>query len=137
MRLHASCVAYEGQGVLITGGSGSGKSSLALSLMALGAVLVSDDQTELFTGEGQLFARAAPNLRGKIEARGIGVLAAQAQAQTRLCVVVDMDRAERERIPPDRHIRLVEVKLPLLHKVESAAFPAAILQYLKGGKVDC
>ena len=136
MRLHASCVAFAGQGVLITGSSGSGKSSLALNLMALGARLVSDDQTELANCEGQLIAKAAPNLRGKIEARGIGVLAAESKTQSRVAVVISMDEVERERVPSDRHIRLAAIRLPLLHKVESAAFPAAILQYLKGGKVD-
>ena len=136
MRLHASCVAIDGQGVLITGSSGSGKSSLALNLLALGAVLVSDDQTELCVRDRSLIATAADNLRGKIEARGIGILAAKTQLQVRLTTVVDMDHAEAERIPPDRHVTLAEVTLPLLHKVESAAFPAAILQYLKGGKVE-
>jgi HPr kinase/phosphorylase len=37
--LHASCVALNGRAVLITGKSGSGKSALALQLMAYGAML--------------------------------------------------------------------------------------------------
>ena len=40
--LHASCVAVAGRAVLITGPSGSGKSSLALTLLAHGAALVAD-----------------------------------------------------------------------------------------------
>ena len=35
--LHASCVAVAGRGLLIAGASGSGKSALALDLMAFGA----------------------------------------------------------------------------------------------------
>ena len=36
-----------GSGVLIVGSSGSGKSSLAINLLALGSKLVADDQCEL------------------------------------------------------------------------------------------
>ena len=43
--LHASCVSINGNGVLICGSSGSGKSSLAINLIALGAELVADDRT--------------------------------------------------------------------------------------------
>ena len=136
MRLHASCVAHAGKGILITGSAGSGKSSLALELLARGGWLVADDQTLLEMSQGHLIARCAPNLRGKIEARGIGILAAEPVAWARVAVVVDMDVVETERIPPDRGIELAGVTLPLLHKVESAVFPAAILQYLKGGKVE-
>ena len=136
MRLHAGCVAHSGKGILITGSSSSGKSSLALELLARGAGLVADDQTILAMSEGQLIATCGPNLRGKIEARGVGILAAEPVARTRVAVVVDMDATETERIPPDRSVELAGVTLPLLHKVESAVFPAAILQYLKGGKVE-
>ena len=50
--MHASCVSYENHAVLILGPSGIGKSSLALQLMALGAVLVADDKTCLRKIEG-------------------------------------------------------------------------------------
>jgi len=43
---HASCVDFDGKGVLILGASGSGKSSLALACMSLGARLVGDDYVE-------------------------------------------------------------------------------------------
>jgi serine kinase of HPr protein (carbohydrate metabolism regulator) len=73
--IHASCVAIDGQAVLIEGGSGTGKSDLALRLIDRGAVLVSDDYTLLLRREGRLIARAAANLAGRIEVRGIGILA--------------------------------------------------------------
>ena len=41
--LHASTVAIAGRGLLILGASGAGKSALALSLIALGAMLVADE----------------------------------------------------------------------------------------------
>jgi len=44
--IHASCVAVDGKGLLITGASGSGKSALALQLMAFGAHLIADDRVK-------------------------------------------------------------------------------------------
>ena len=46
--IHASAVALGPVGLLIMGASGSGKSSLALELMARGAKLVADDQVVVF-----------------------------------------------------------------------------------------
>ncbi|MFL4469945.1 HPr kinase/phosphorylase [Tateyamaria armeniaca] len=63
-RLHATSVAFEGKGVLITGASGRGKSSLALQLMALGCTLVSDDQTELIRKDNAIWAAAPAPIRG-------------------------------------------------------------------------
>lgn len=72
--LHASTVAIQGRAVLIEGRSGSGKSDLALRLIDRGAALVSDDYTLVkHKGDG-LAAYAAPNIAGKIEIRGLGII---------------------------------------------------------------
>ncbi len=68
--LHATAVAWRGRAVLILGRSGSGKSALALQLMALGCTLVADDGVELAVQEGALVARPPEKIRGMIEARG-------------------------------------------------------------------
>src|ERR1700709_2175376 len=47
IRVHGTCIALDGEGVLLRGPSGSGKSDLALRLIDGGALLVADDQTEL------------------------------------------------------------------------------------------
>lgn len=136
--LHASCVAVGDRAVLILGASGRGKSGLALQLMALGAVLVADDRTcvELRGEEAkkQVMAEAPPVLHGLIEARGVGLLTAEAVGPVPVALVVDMDRTETERLPPLRSFTLLGQTLPLVHMVDSPAFPAAILQYLKGGR---
>ena len=60
--------------VLLLGDSGSGKSDVALRLIAMGAKLIADDQTMLFMNDGRAFADAAPNLSGCMEIRGLGIM---------------------------------------------------------------
>lgn len=132
--LHASCVAVGPAGVLILGASGSGKSALALELMAYGAVLVADDRVEITASDGALSARCPKAIRGHIEARGVGILAADTVATARVVLVVDLDQVERERLPETRTITLNGIELPLVHTPVHGHFPAAILQYLKGGR---
>jgi HPr kinase/phosphorylase len=131
--LHAGCVALDGRGLLILGPSGSGKSALALQLMALGCGLVSDDRTCLHRDGGALIATAPPALRGLIEAWGIGLLAAGTMAGARLVCAVDLGVVETERMPPARSRSWQGISLPLLHNVATPAFPAALLQYLRAG----
>lgn len=134
--LHASCVALAGRGVLILGPSGAGKSALALQLMAYGCTLVSDDRTAVAAEAGMILAAAPARIRGLIEARGVGILAADAVATARVVLAVDLGLPETERLPPRHGRRLLGVNLPVLHRVESAHFPAAILQYLKAGRSE-
>jgi HPr kinase/phosphorylase len=134
--VHASCVAYHGRGLLILGASGAGKSSLALQMIALGAELIADDRVVL-TSEGTgLIASCPPALKNMIEARGVGILNVPTGTPTKVHAVVTLDQSETARIPPPREITVLEVRLPLLHKVEIPSFPAALLQYLLGGTQD-
>ena len=75
--LHATTVAFDRRGILILGKSGSGKSSLALDLMGRGATLVSDDRVHLSHVPGGLKASPPEAIAGVIEARGVGLLAAE------------------------------------------------------------
>lgn len=132
--LHASSVAVGPRGLLITGKSGSGKSSLALDLMAIGATLVSDDRTHLRrTPEGALTLHPAPNIAGLIEARGVGLLRAQFVAGVPLAAMIDLDQIEAERLPERREVELLGVPVPLLHKPGTPSLAPALLQYLRGG----
>lgn len=60
--------------ILLLGPPGSGKSDVALRLMAAGAQLLSDDQTALFVRRGKLFAEAPGRTRGQMEIRGAGIV---------------------------------------------------------------
>jgi HPr kinase/phosphorylase len=132
--VHASCVDVHGRGLLILGASGSGKSALALSLMALGARLVADDRTILTAQGNLLVATCPPTLRGLIEARGVGILNADPVGSSPLVLAVDLDQTEAQRLPPVRHITLCERTITLVHSVPSPHFPAALLQYLRIGR---
>ena len=134
--VHGSCVSIDDQGLLILGGSGSGKSSLALSLMALGAILVADDRVVLNWDGNQLVASAPDTLTGRIEARGIGILKARSAASVAVSQVLDMEQSETDRLPEKRTISLLNVSLPLLLRVENPHFPSMLLQLMKAGRDD-
>ncbi len=133
--LHASCVAVDQRGVVILGPSGSGKSGLALSLIALGAVLVADDQTEIFLRDGVVTARCPTPLRGMIEARGVGILQAPVLAEAKVALVIDLGCKETDRLPPRRSVTLLGVACDLVHAGFTDHFPAAILCYVRHGRV--
>ncbi|WP_194097906.1 HPr kinase/phosphorylase [Marivivens aquimaris] len=132
LRLHASCVALNGRAVLITGRSGSGKSTLALQLLALGCDLVGDDAVDVLP---DLTVRSPHTIRGKIEARGVGLLKADA-VEAELAMIVDLDQVEEDRLPPWRTKRLHNREVPLLYRVDGIHFVYAIRQYLLRGRSD-
>jgi len=109
--LHASCVAIGGQAVLITGPSGSGKSDLALRLIDRGAHLVSDDYTRIRVEDGALIARAPEAIAGKLEVRGVGIVALEAAVEVpvRLAVALDL---KPERMPGPDALAILGLKVP-------------------------
>lgn len=129
-------MALDGQGVLILGRSGAGKSSLALQLMAFGARLVADDRTVLHPGEGAPVASCPPAILGRIEARGLGILAADPAPPVPVVLVVDLDTTESARLPPRRTRDVVGLPVALLHNPGTGPFAAAIVQYLRGGLLE-
>lgn len=112
--LHASTVALDGRAVLITGRSGSGKSDLALRLIDRGFTLVSDDRT-LVRREGErLVAAAPPQIAGKLEIRGIGIVELDSIADVPLALMVELT-SDIERLPDeDRERQLLGLSLPLV-----------------------
>lgn len=122
--------------VLLLGPSGAGKSGLALQLMALGARLVADDRVLVFLRDGHPFAAAPEAIRGRIEARGVGILALAAAPPAPVRLVVDLERAETERLPPLREIAILGQKVRLLLRVDNASFPATLALLMQGGAIE-
>ena len=59
---------------MIEGVPGAGKSSLALALVDRGAVLVGDDGVLLELKANRLVAHPPPEIAGKLEIRGVGIV---------------------------------------------------------------
>ena len=112
--IHASTVASEGRAVLISGPSGSGKSDLTLRLLDRGFTLVSDDQTIVRREDDRLVASAPPNIKGKLEIRGIGIVDMETVSDVPVGLYVELT-SEIMRLPDDRRERpVLGVNLPLV-----------------------
>ena len=113
--VHASCVAVDGRGVLLLGPPGSGKSDLALRLIDGGATLVADDQVDIRAGAGRLEAAPPAALAGRIEVRGLGILACAWRESAPLHLAIELltDTAP-ERLPVPAERRFEGVALPLI-----------------------
>ncbi len=107
-RLHATTVSIDGRAVMIEGVSGSGKSDLALRLIDRGAILVSDDQTLVVRAGKRLLARAPTTIAGRIEVRGIGILAMPHVDDVPVALLVRIDGAI-ERMPERRARRIAGI----------------------------
>ena len=134
LTLHATSVAQAGRAVLIRGPSGSGKSSLALQLMAMGGALVSDDRTIAWRDGDHLMLGAPPAIRGQIEARGVGILNAPAETAVHAALIVDLTDDPVPRLPPHETETILGVSLPLVRGNAAGHFPAAIHVYLLHGR---
>lgn len=111
MLLHASCVGIADRAVLIVGASGAGKSDLALRLIDRGAVLVSDDQVRLSSGNAVLLAEAPLTIAGKIEVRGLGIMAMAYRSPMAVALLIDL-AGPVPRMPEPRVRTLCDIAIP-------------------------
>ncbi len=132
--LHGTCVAYGQSGLLIIGTSGSGKSALALALMAMDATLVADDRVTVTNRDGVLSGHCPPAIKGMIEARRIGLLAAKTQPTTLITCIVDLDKTEPDRLPPNRSLTILGVEVDLVFGKDTPNLAAALNQLMKIGR---
>lgn len=120
--LHATCLIVGEAGVLIRGASGAGKSKLARTLLTEAALrglfarLVGDDRVAVEAAGGRLIARGHPAVAGLIEARGLGVLPARAEAACVIALVVDLAEARGARMqePAEQAVSIAGVPVPRL-----------------------
>jgi serine kinase of HPr protein (carbohydrate metabolism regulator) len=118
--VHASAVAIGTHGILIRGTSGSGKSSLVLSLIDRDPAttrLVADDRVQLMVAGGRLIAMAPAALAGKLEVRGQGIVDIAHVPQSAITLVVDLrplDQCPRMPEPAEMEADVIGVVLPRL-----------------------
>ena len=125
--LHASAVATEGRAVIISGPSGSGKSDLALRLLDRGFTLVSDDRTLVRKDGEKLIASAPPNITGKLEIRGIGIIDMDVLSDIPVALFVELT-SEIQRLPDENRERpVLGVRIPLISiDAMSASAPSKV-----------
>jgi HPr kinase/phosphorylase len=131
--IHATAVALDGVGVLLRGPSGSGKSDLALRLIDGGARLIADDQTVIVRRGDGLFAAPPAAIAGRLEVRGLGIVALDFAADTRLAAVFDLVSPQAiERLPEPMTVELLNIRLPLARLDPTVASAAAKVRLAVG-----
>jgi len=101
-----------GQGVLITGASGIGKSETALELVNKGYQLIADDVTEFYLDSNDdLIGRANEIIKNLMEVRGLGIInindifgASAVLEEKKLNLVINLEKWE----PKEKYDRLGE-----------------------------
>ena len=130
--MHACFIEVYGEGVLITGSSGVGKSETALELVKRGHRLVADDIVEVRRVSNKTLVGTAPEIiRHLLEIRGIGFLDVKrlygvgaVKMTENIQLVVDLERwevgKEYDRVGIDDHftdilgIKVPSVKIPVM-----------------------
>ena len=133
---HGTAVAVQGRGFLLVGPSGSGKSGLALNMLAGGATLVADDRVELHLVEGAVLMQAPAALRGLIEARGLGVLRTEPSRNVPLHHVVDLAAEPAARMPPLQTIDVLGAQIDLINGRNLPNLASALLLLGRGGRAE-
>jgi HPr kinase/phosphorylase len=133
IRVHGTSVALGGDGVLLRGPSGSGKSDLALRLIDQGAKLVADDQTELRLIGSALRMSAPSTIAGRIEVRGVGILHVACAKSAPLRLVIDLVASEAvERLPEPETCEFLGCRVSRLLLAPFEASATAKLRFALG-----
>ena len=121
---HGVLLDVYGEGVLILGDSGIGKSETAIELIMRGHRLVADDAVEIKQISNYLMGTAPELIRHYIELRGIGVIDVRAlfgmsaiKTEAQIDLVVQMEQWDDhkfyDRLGIDNHyMTIMDVKLP-------------------------
>jgi serine kinase of HPr protein (carbohydrate metabolism regulator) len=138
--LYATVIVAGTRGLLFTGPSGSGKSSLAFACIAAArarnafAALVADDQVFVRRHGSIIIAECPAAIQGLIEIRGSGIARVASIDKARLDLAVEVigDR-DAERLPPeDERFSVIEgVSLPLIRLYGGAREPLAMITALR------
>jgi HPr kinase/phosphorylase len=112
--VHATALAINGQGILLTGPSGSGKSDLALRIIDRGGILISDDVVIVSKTDQGLSVGVAPNIAGKIEVRGVGICIVQHIPSAPLQLAVALSNNINRMPDEHRTMNMMGIAVPLI-----------------------
>ncbi|SMG47973.1 HPr(Ser) kinase/phosphatase [Paenibacillus aquistagni] len=125
--IHGVLVDIYGVGMLITGGSGIGKSETALELVKRGHRLVADDAVEIRqTSDNHLHGSAPELIRHLLEIRGIGIInvmtlfgAGAIRNNKRISLVIRLENWQQDkqydRLGLDEEVtRIIDTDVPLV-----------------------
>lgn len=123
---HGVLMNIYGQGVLILGDSGVGKSETAIELLKRGHRLVADDAVEIRQVSGVLYGTAPEIIRHFIEIRGVGVIDVQklfgmgsVQFETQIDLVIHLEQWQEGKFYDrlglgDETYKLLDTELPFV-----------------------
>ncbi len=121
---HGVLLDVNGEGVMITGDSGIGKSETAIELIARGHRLVADDAVELRRISDHLIGTAPEIIRHYIELRGIGIIDVRqlyglraVKTESQLDLIVHFEQWDNEKFYDrlgidDHYEELLDVRIP-------------------------
>ncbi|MGG1314286.1 MULTISPECIES: HPr(Ser) kinase/phosphatase [Cohnella] len=125
--IHGVLVDVYGVGMLITGGSGIGKSETALELVKRGHRLVADDAVEIRqTADNLLYGSAPELIQHLLEIRGLGILnvmtlfgAGAVRTQKKISLVIKLENWQQEkqydRLGLDEETtKIIDAEIPLV-----------------------
>ena len=141
--VHACAVLVGARALLIRGPAGSGKSQLALKLIAAAqsgllpfARLVGDDRIRLEPCHGRLLVRAPDTLAGLIEVRGLGIRHLTHEPVAVVGGVIDLAAADANRLPEQAVIEVEGIKLSQLKIAEGHDPYPSVLAWLTSRSAD-
>nr|WP_325226954.1 HPr(Ser) kinase/phosphatase [Dysosmobacter sp.] len=121
---HGVLLDISGEGVMITGDSGIGKSESAIELIMRGHRLVADDAVEIRRISNQLIGTAPEVIRHYIELRGIGVIDVRQlfgmsaiRAESQINLVVQFEQWDNTKFYDrlgieDHYIDILDIQVP-------------------------
>ena len=124
---HGVLVEVYGEGCLLTGDSGVGKSETAIELIKRGHRLVADDAVEIRrTAQTTLYGQSPENIRHFIELRGIGIINARKlfgmgaiKLQEKIDMVINLEQWDSSKVDDrmgldNEYMKILGVEVPTL-----------------------
>ena len=124
---HGVLVEVYGEGCLLTGDSGVGKSETAIELIKRGRRLVADDAVEIRrTAQTTLYGQSPENIRHFIELRGIGIINARKlfgmgaiKLQEKIDMVINLEQWDSAKVYDrmgldNEYMKILGVEVPTL-----------------------